>query len=504
MESGYPGSVIFSSDPRSRIVTRPLSLSLKDNIVEPPSKILTIFSRLPTEIRTYIWGLSLPGARLIEVYCRPRDRHGGFRLGYKWTAVKCQCLRKCHSLPAVFHVNQEARMTAQRNTDYGRCFGTWVNWAADTIFIGPRVGHLHNTQFLDAVAAAGGLERMRHIAIETDVWDQSRCAHRLEGSKFKRCSPAGLVQQLSNLRTLTMVGNCGSWDDGGDPNVEHGGTDNPEQNGREWIHDDDMDSVDYFEEAMEYDNLVYEDNAMHRKQANMEEGSETGREMASEEALADKEPKSEDSVEESTEEEWDDFSAASDSDAGHNSGMYLEHGEALRASRFYCGNLETVLPQEFKPTATDGTERRFAANGDCGFALVDFEDLIESEGRPLPFFFETEPVATLRSYFAQEFEALKDDTEQYYDNGHPDNADDEEADPWPHYKSYTPPELRLALFRRTAPSCFEADWNGLVDAYRIPTDDNYSGYDDSDGADGDGDGDEYASNAQLPGELVHV
>ena len=93
-------------------------------------------------------------------------------------------------------------------------FGTWVDWSRDTLYIGQRVGHLHNTGFLQALEKERGREKVRRLAVCDDCWDHSRCQHPGKRDKWKKCSPAGVISRLPNLKSLVLVQNSGAWRDG--------------------------------------------------------------------------------------------------------------------------------------------------------------------------------------------------------------------------------------------------------------------------------------------------
>jgi hypothetical protein len=158
----------------------------------PPSKPITYsftpFKRLPTELRHYIWELARSGPRLIEVYPRPKARDEEGRVtSYKWRSTKCACILACYSpLSLHHHTSHEARLVASRTGKYSRAFGTWINRDIDILYIGERVGHLHNVGFLSEVAKEGGLKTLKALAVDDDVWDESRMRHSHERLSFKR------------------------------------------------------------------------------------------------------------------------------------------------------------------------------------------------------------------------------------------------------------------------------------------------------------------------------
>jgi hypothetical protein len=96
---------------------------------------------------------------------------------------------------------------------YERCFSTYINWEHDILYIGDRTGHLHNTEFLKAVELAGGLGKVKNLAVHEDVWNETRNRHGNQSQEFKRCGPVGVVQQLG-VEHLTIVGKAGLFRDG--------------------------------------------------------------------------------------------------------------------------------------------------------------------------------------------------------------------------------------------------------------------------------------------------
>ena len=68
-----------------------------------------------------------------------------------------------------------------------------MNWSIDILYIGERVGHLHNVGFLAEVERGDGLEALKTLAIDDEVWDETRMRHGHMRGGFKRCSPQGIV-----------------------------------------------------------------------------------------------------------------------------------------------------------------------------------------------------------------------------------------------------------------------------------------------------------------------
>lgn len=91
-----------------------------------------------------------------------------------------------------------------------RYVGTYVNWELDAMFISQRAAHLHKTYFLKLVDKAGGLNRLKHLAINDQAWEERRWVYGDTLEEFKRYNQVGSAQQLSDLETLTIVCKSGS------------------------------------------------------------------------------------------------------------------------------------------------------------------------------------------------------------------------------------------------------------------------------------------------------
>lgn len=143
-------------------------------------------------------GVCLPGPRLIEVYPRPPkcsahthiEKGMDWQLyygcwnffdktvGYSWQAHRCECEHNSHSPIVVSQVCRESRRIFKHvEGQYARCFGTYFSWEHDNLYIGDRTGHLYNTEFLKALEPAGGLEKVKNLAIHEDVWVEKRDRH---------------------------------------------------------------------------------------------------------------------------------------------------------------------------------------------------------------------------------------------------------------------------------------------------------------------------------------
>ncbi|KAH9223196.1 hypothetical protein DL95DRAFT_440888 [Leptodontidium sp. 2 PMI_412] len=172
-------------------------------------------ARLPPELQCRIWELACPGSRLIEVYPRQRCRND-FKevVNFGWQAHRCECEHNCNSPLAISQVRQESRRVFNRvEGEHVKCFGTHINSEKDILYIGDRTGHLHNTEFLKAIDMAGGLGKVKNLAIHEDVWADTKARHGDENREFRRCGPVGVVHQLG-VKQLTIVGKTSFFRDG--------------------------------------------------------------------------------------------------------------------------------------------------------------------------------------------------------------------------------------------------------------------------------------------------
>ncbi|KAF4614374.1 hypothetical protein G7Y89_g15362 [Cudoniella acicularis] len=84
----------------------------------------------------------------------------------------------------------------------------------------------------------GKLRKLRKLAIGEDVWKESKARHESAWLQFKRCSPAGVIQQLG-VQLLTVVGKSGFWRDGNELEKE-----NPIDWERQWVRGDESEGDD--------------------------------------------------------------------------------------------------------------------------------------------------------------------------------------------------------------------------------------------------------------------
>ncbi|KAI9645063.1 hypothetical protein NHQ30_007102 [Ciborinia camelliae] len=185
---------------------------------QPPPSTFHSFGRLPTEVRIMIWNAAeeLQSGHVIEV-CNLPDHYdnSGVPSSFEWYAIPCRCKRKCFGPPLAL-VNRESRGISLKRRS--KCFGQWVNWEKDIIFIGERVGHLHNTGFLHALEKENCRQKLKYLAIDYDCWSNSRCYF---CTRRKECTPAAMVSRLPQLQRLVFTRIMDTWRDGNEINTRH-------------------------------------------------------------------------------------------------------------------------------------------------------------------------------------------------------------------------------------------------------------------------------------------
>ncbi|QSZ28914.1 hypothetical protein DSL72_003420 [Monilinia vaccinii-corymbosi] len=178
-----------------------------------PSSTFYPFPRLAPELRFMIWNAaedSIPG-HVIEV-CNIPDHYDDHEtaISFEWRAVACGCEKRCLE-PPLSRVNRESREVSLKRRS--KCFGRWVNWEKDIIFIGDRVGHLHNTGFLQALEKQGCREKLRHLAVDYECWDHTVKYPCPRGDSCS-CDSVAIISQLPLLQQLTFTKYSGAWRDG--------------------------------------------------------------------------------------------------------------------------------------------------------------------------------------------------------------------------------------------------------------------------------------------------
>jgi hypothetical protein len=398
-----------------------------------PSRTFPQFPRLPYDLRFKIWELATPGRKLVEVYPRPANRDLENQIiEYSWHATKCACASACHSPLALRHTSQEARQIASRTGKYSWAFDTWVNWSIDIIYIGERVGHLHNAGFLTEVEARGGLEALKTLAIDEEVWMQT-CMYHVSYHQFRRCSPYGVLQQLSGLETFILVGRAGEWKDGNEVKLRA-------EHDKEWIYDDNSEGTpDQYDLEEEDVDVEMEDGAHEDR---YEEGTSL-RDTAESLSGADAADQDYDQVWERIHERFEEASPSIDPEA------LVDH--------WYCSfprhDLDSPSPRVYEPFKDDNRELRFGPSGHCGLALVDFSK-IPNQNPAWTYGDSYTSAEDMLSQFEEDFQNARRPRRQLND------GDEQSFIDW---NTWVPPKMQLALCRRTAPSCYVEDWDGLED-----------------------------------------
>ncbi|KAL3424473.1 hypothetical protein PVAG01_03754 [Phlyctema vagabunda] len=189
--------------------------------------------------------------------------------------------------------------------------------------IGERVGHLHNTGFLKAVQEADGLEKLRHLAIEANILHDEDFPHGIEWYSFKRCSVPGMLMHLRALRTITIVGKS-LWRDGNEL----------------------IDEIDFDREWL-WDGSDAEDSTAD------EDSDEEGNEQVVSQA---------DFPRDHIQHEISQSSSSADYDV---------HCQ----DPWNCDVPTSFEKWGHKQNTSDEREQRFGYNGECGLALVPYEDI---------------------------------------------------------------------------------------------------------------------------------
>jgi hypothetical protein len=187
-------------------------------------------------------------------------------IGYRWQAHQCECERKCFSPLVISQVYRESRRVFKRvEGECAWCFGTHINWARGILYIGDRTGHLHNTEFLKAVELAGGLGKVKNLAVHEDVWEETDNQHGNLWPEFKRCGPVGVVQQLG-VEHLTIVGKAGFFRDGSEfwNEIDE----------REWLWNSDTERDEYEEQLERMERLEESEDSSEEEEDEVDEGAE--------------------------------------------------------------------------------------------------------------------------------------------------------------------------------------------------------------------------------------
>jgi len=109
----------------------------------------------------------------------------------------------------------------------------------------------------------------------------------------------------------------------------------------------------------------------------------------------------------------------------------------------------------YKPNSRDEDERRYSPSGHCGLALVDYSKIPIGEGEDawgIDCISAREAVQSIK----QDFRAMRSDHPQMYEED-----EDEDSERFINWDRWVPPKVELALFQKTAKSCYLQDWDGL-------------------------------------------
>ncbi|ESZ97052.1 hypothetical protein SBOR_2543 [Sclerotinia borealis F-4128] len=381
------------------VLTRQRAREMREAASHPPLPPSTFhsFSKLPNELRTMIWNAAEDSqpAHVIEV-CNIPDLydHEGTPTSFQWFAIPCGCKKRCFE-PPLARVNRESREIALKRRS--RCFGRWVDWDKDIIFIGDRVGHLHNTGFLHALEQQNCREKLKHLAIDYDCWNTSSnnpCTRR------KECTPAAMISRLPQLHRLIFSQSSGAWRDGNEVKPH-----SPDYRVNEWRYSSRSLRPRIFD--LQY-NRVLDDVIKFESES---------------------------------------FSKWLSQNRYDKTDVWNHLPEQVDAWKCHAIDREGVGLSAGSRKAVRGLDdgRIYGLNGNCGVALIQL-DKIEGASWWEPG--DDHQMGFLRDLFEKNFDALKSTPRDIYP-GDPD------------YDIWTPPELNFAILRRTASSCFADDWEGL-------------------------------------------
>lgn len=333
--------------------------------------------------------------------------------------------------------------------EYSRAFGTFVNWEIDIIYIGGRVGHLHNSQFLNEVEAGGGLRALKTLAIDYEVWLESRMFHGRFPS-FKRCSPSAVVQQLKGLETLIVVGRAGRWRDGHELQWHES---LEERKSRFWRHDDSESSS-----SSDSDEVREAEGSTESDDSDVSTTSENASDRDADTTISTA------SAESSSEDDSD------EGDSEDSQGDTSSTAPEFSTDKWYCYfphmAADGVPPLAYSLPPSDENERRVGPTGHCGLALVDYSKIpvLENawEAEDDENYISAEEV---HCRFRAEFHWMREPQIQMNDVPHQPVID---------WTAWVPPKINLALCRRTARSCYVEDWDGLENEWMSPNEVNYA------------------------------
>lgn len=317
-----------------------------------------------------------------------------------------------------------------------------IDWERDILYIGDRTGHLHNTEFLKTVELAGGLGKVKNLAIYEDVWAETNQRHGNQSQEFKRCSPVGVVQQLG-VQNLTIVGKAGFFRNG----TEFWN----EVDEREWLwnNDTEADDLDEYEQRIQ---RLREEADDHDSEEDSEDGEVPELEQARRRyvgptsiittsaplattqvqetpVLNQQVPRSDQSSTINVPDPSETHSEVDEEDAGDESNPYTASESSVsdysQASSFDSLDIDDRWacdgpvvhgedPRVYKPRAFDSKlEQHRVPSGDSGLALVDYSSI---PGRPfwLNGVKRFHGLASLKSHYLIDFDKAKTLHVQFY------------------------------------------------------------------------------------------
>ncbi|KAB8291306.1 hypothetical protein EYC80_009992 [Monilinia laxa] len=373
-----------------------------------PQRLSTFhpFSDLCLDLKTLIWNAveNLDPGHVVEVCNRPSHYNdNGTPISFEWYAVPCGCKKRCFEHP-LSRVNREFRKIALKGRS--RCFGQWINWEKDIIFIGDRVGHLHNTGFLQALENEGCREKLKFLAIDYDCWDNSigyPCGGVIE------CSPITIISQLPQIKRLVFTHNAGIWRDGNETKFHQ-----PNYCKNNYRHANNVEHPDF--------------NTLNKSQ-------------------------------------HEDFCRWL-SRNGHEQkdGLRLPDLPAEKKDMWRCNSEDNIQLHErmlgsYKHVKSLDDEREYDLNGNCGIALVPFDKIEGGYWWTPPDDIEDE------NEHDSDMSFLKDSIQAQFKKFKPKSGNNSLEDSGS--SSWTVPEITYAITRRTAPSCSTNDWEGLEKDFMI-------------------------------------
>ncbi|KAA8567100.1 hypothetical protein MFRU_007g02070 [Monilinia fructicola] len=371
-----------------------------------PFSTFHLFSDLCLDLKTMIWEAAeaLHPGHVIEVCNRPSHYNiDGTPISFEWYAVPCGCEKRCYE-PALLSVNRESRAIIRKKMSW--CFGTWVNWNKDIIFIGDRVGHLHNTGFLQALESQGCRDKLKTLAIDYECWENS-VGYPCGG--IVQCNPATIILQLPQIKRLIFTQHAGIWRDGNETKYHQ-----PNYCKNNYRHANNVDHPDF--------------NALAQSQH-------------------------EDFC------KWMSQNIDGQKDFFKFPDLPAEKKDMWRCNSEDARQLCEGMLGSYKHVKSLSDEREYGVNGDCGVALVQFDKIEGGYWWNPPDDIEDE------SEYDRDLSFLEDSIQAEFNKLKPNSRNGALEDSGS--TSWKIPEITYALVRRTAPSCSTDDWEGLEKDFMI-------------------------------------